>query len=161
MLTIYTCKMADLREPFELCRVFQIGSLIGISKYTGGENVLITFKDRGVLAYNVSNNKVFVRKMSKLSRLYTFFSYKPCKQEFAVEQELNCAYVTVQLQHQKLINSWSLEQRNEVTSAAIHNPADESFLMAVNKTVGNFHVHDHKLMLYYPGFQRIFFSYRY
>jgi len=27
-----------------------------------------------------------------------------------------------------------VEQRNEVTSAAVHNPADETFLMAVNKT---------------------------
>ena len=61
-LTIYTCKMADLKEPFELCRVLQNGSLIGISRHAGGDNVLITFRDRGVLAYNVSNNKAFVRK---------------------------------------------------------------------------------------------------
>lgn len=56
-----TCKMADLREPFELCRVLQNGSLIGISKHAGGDNVLITFRDRGVLAYNVSNNNAFVQ----------------------------------------------------------------------------------------------------
>lgn len=60
-LTICTCKMADLREPFELCRVLQNGSLIGISKHAGGDNVLITFRDRGVLAYNVSNNNAFVQ----------------------------------------------------------------------------------------------------
>ncbi|KAJ7382592.1 Nucleolar protein 11 [Desmophyllum pertusum] len=82
--------MADLREPFELCKVLQNSSLIGISKHTGSDNVLLTFSDRGVLVYN--------------------------------------------LQHQKLINSWSVEQRDEVTSAAVHNPIDNNFLMAVNKT---------------------------
>ena len=60
-LTICTCEMADLREPFELCRVLQNGSLIGISRHAGGDNVLITFRDRGVLAYNVSNNNAFVQ----------------------------------------------------------------------------------------------------
>lgn len=58
--------MADLREPFELCRVLQNGSLIGISRHTGGDNVLLTFSDRGVLAYNVSNNKAFVRKKDEI-----------------------------------------------------------------------------------------------
>lgn len=82
--------MADLREPFELCKVLQNGSLIGISRLTGDENVLLTFSDRRVLVYN--------------------------------------------LQHQKLINSWSVEQRDEVTSAAVYNPVDKTFLMAVNKT---------------------------
>jgi len=74
--------MADLREPFELCRVLQNGSLIGISRYTGGDSVLLTFRDRGVLAYNVSNNKAFEGKISKLSRLYTILSNHACKQEF-------------------------------------------------------------------------------
>lgn len=45
--------MADLREPFELCRVLQNGPLIGMSRDAGGDNVLLTFRDRGVLAYNV------------------------------------------------------------------------------------------------------------
>lgn len=49
-----TLKMADLREPFELCKVLQNGSLIGISRLTGDENVLLTFSDRRVLVYNVS-----------------------------------------------------------------------------------------------------------
>ena len=64
-LAIYTCKMADLREPFELCRVLQSGSLIGISRHAGGDNVLITFRDRGVLAYNVSNNNAYVQICQK------------------------------------------------------------------------------------------------
>ncbi|KAL9956851.1 hypothetical protein ACROYT_G038396 [Oculina patagonica] len=81
--------MADLREPFELCRVLQNGSLIGISRHLSEDHLLLTFSNRGVLAYN--------------------------------------------LQHQKLINSWSVEQRDEVTSAAVHNPVDKTFLMAVNK----------------------------
>lgn len=46
--------MADLREPFELCKVLQNGSLIGISRLTEDENVLLTFSDRRVLVYNVS-----------------------------------------------------------------------------------------------------------
>lgn len=58
--------MADLREPFELCRVLQNGSLIGISRHIGGDNVILTFSDRGVLAYNVSNNKAFVRKKDEI-----------------------------------------------------------------------------------------------
>lgn len=44
-------------------------------------------------------------------------------------------FFITQLQHQKLINSWSVEQRDEVTSAAVYNPVDKTFLMAVNKTV--------------------------
>ena len=41
-----------------------------------------------------------------------------------------------QLQRQKLINSWAVEQREQVTCAAVHNPIDANFLVAVNKTVG-------------------------
>ncbi|PFX22605.1 Nucleolar protein 11 [Stylophora pistillata] len=82
--------MADLREPFELCKVLQNGPLVGISRLTGSENVLLTFNDRRVLVYN--------------------------------------------LEHQKLINSWSVEQQDEVTSAAVYNPVDKTFLMALNKT---------------------------
>lgn len=44
-------------------------------------------------------------------------------------------FFITQLQHQKLINSWSVEQRDEVTSAAVYNPVDKTILMAVNKTV--------------------------
>ncbi|CAH3036974.1 unnamed protein product [Porites lobata] len=82
--------MADLREPFELCKVLQTGSLIGIARHVDDDHVVLTFRDRGVLVYN--------------------------------------------LQHQKLINSWSVEQREEVTCPAVHNPIDANFLVAVNKT---------------------------
>ena len=48
-------KMADLREPFELCKVLQTGSLIGIARHVDDDHVVLTFRDRGVLVYNVSN----------------------------------------------------------------------------------------------------------
>ena len=47
--------MADLREPFELCKILQNDSLLGISRHTEEDHILVTFSDRGVLVYNVSN----------------------------------------------------------------------------------------------------------
>lgn len=81
--------MADLKEPFELCRVLQNGSLIGISRHAGGDNVLITFRDRGVVAYNVSN-KAFVRKKVETFRIvHNLSNYMYVNTSFAVEQDLN------------------------------------------------------------------------
>ncbi|XP_074605862.1 nucleolar protein 11-like [Acropora palmata] len=82
--------MADLQEPFELCKVFQNGSLLGISRHAEDDHILLTFRDRGVLVYN--------------------------------------------LQLQKLVNNWSLEQRDEVTFAAVCNRAAKNFVMVVNKS---------------------------
>ncbi|KAK2571730.1 Nucleolar protein 11 [Acropora cervicornis] len=82
--------MADLQEPFELCKVFQNGSLLGISRHAEDDHILLTFRDRGVLVYN--------------------------------------------LQLQKLVNNWSLEQRDEVTFAAVCNRVAKNFVMVVNKS---------------------------
>ena len=43
--------------------------------------------------------------------------------------------VIAQLQLQKLVNNWSLEQRDEVTFAAVCNRAAKNFVMVVNKSV--------------------------
>ena len=63
---------------------------------------------------------------------------KVCNSHLAATQLLKpLLYIDFlsQLQHQKLINSWSVEQREEVTCPAVHNPIDANFLVAVNKTV--------------------------
>ena len=69
--TTRASKMADLREPFELCRVLQNSSLIGISRHLSEDHVLLTFSDRGVLAYNVSYIQEIVGVKTKCSKLYT------------------------------------------------------------------------------------------
>ena len=81
--------MVDLREPFELCRVLQNGSLIGISRHAGGDNVLLTFRDRGVFAYNVSSNTAFVRKQVETFKIVHKVLSNHVNKSFAVEQDLN------------------------------------------------------------------------
>ena len=44
-----------VNDPFELCKVLQTGSLIGIARHVDDDHVVLTFRDRGVLVYNVSN----------------------------------------------------------------------------------------------------------
>ena len=79
--------MADLREPFELCRVLQNSSLIGISKHLIEDHVLLTFSDRGVLAYNVSYIREIVGVKTKCSKLYTQNEILlRCKHEFCFVQ---------------------------------------------------------------------------
>lgn len=82
----HTCKMADLQEPFELCKVLHNGSLMGIARHVEADNVVLTFRDRGVLVYNVSNNYGFIRAKRKNCRhlsinlnptLKFLFSLKP------------------------------------------------------------------------------------
>ncbi|XP_068762651.1 nucleolar protein 11-like [Montipora capricornis] len=82
--------MADLREPFELCKILQNDSLLGISRHTKEDHILVTFSDRGVLVYN--------------------------------------------LQLQKLINSWSVKQKDNVTIAAVHDRVEGNFVMVVNRS---------------------------
>lgn len=71
--------MADLREPFELCKVLQNGSLLGISRHAEDDHVLLTFRDRGVLVYNVS--KTFTRSKTNDSNFIVRFynSASTCK----------------------------------------------------------------------------------
>ena len=128
--------MADLREPFELCKVLQNGSLLGISRHAEDDHVLLTFRDRGVLVYNVSktftaskmnDSNFIVRSLQFSFHMYLKLNFYSLKPWFSV---------TIQLQHQKLTNNWSVEQRDEVTCAAVQNRIDRSFVMVVNKTVG-------------------------
>ena len=53
--------MADFGEPFELCKIFQKGSLLGIRKHSADNHVILTFKDRGVQVYNVSIHIIYTR----------------------------------------------------------------------------------------------------
>ena len=55
--------------------------------------------------------------------------------------------VIAQLQLQKLVNNWSLEQRDEVTFAAVCNRAEKNFVMVVNKSV-SINVKPHFLSVY-------------
>lgn len=53
-------KMADVSQCFSLCKGFKKDSLLGIEKHCDKNHVILTFKDRGVLVYNVSISRLFV-----------------------------------------------------------------------------------------------------
>ncbi|EDO38529.1 predicted protein [Nematostella vectensis] len=50
--------MAAIGETYALCRVFQRNNLLSVEKHCEENHVILTFKDRGVLVYNLANNKL-------------------------------------------------------------------------------------------------------
>jgi hypothetical protein len=46
--------MATFGEGFELCKIPNGAELIGVEKHSEDDNVILTFRNKDVLVYNVS-----------------------------------------------------------------------------------------------------------
>ncbi|XP_031575208.1 nucleolar protein 11-like isoform X2 [Actinia tenebrosa] len=63
--------MADVSRCFLLCKGFQKDSLLGIEKHCNKNHVILTFKDRGVVVYDLENNKLVLSLPVQQRREFT------------------------------------------------------------------------------------------
>ena len=79
--------MADVKEAFELCKVFSKDTIVGMEHHCSEDVVILTSADRGVLVYNVS---IFRCEHSARTRASTSESSNTATPQIGVFWDLLC-----------------------------------------------------------------------